>query len=58
VNGVPSVGALANGNYNALGHRMKDLPITKDRILGVLACRGLGDLDPLLHSADRRGKPA
>jgi putative selenate reductase molybdopterin-binding subunit len=34
---VPSVGAVANAIYNALGHRMKDLPITRDRILGVLA---------------------
>ena len=34
---VPSVGAVANAIYNALGHRMKDLPITRDRILSVLA---------------------
>jgi xanthine dehydrogenase YagR molybdenum-binding subunit len=34
---VPAVGAVANAIYNALGHRMKDLPITRDRILGVLA---------------------
>jgi CO/xanthine dehydrogenase Mo-binding subunit len=34
---VPSVGAVANAIYNALGHRMKDLPITRDGILGVLA---------------------
>ena len=34
---VPSVGAVANAIYNALGHRVKDLPITRDRILSVLA---------------------
>jgi len=34
---VRSVGAVANAIYNALGHRMKDLPITRDRILGVFA---------------------
>jgi putative selenate reductase molybdopterin-binding subunit len=34
---VPSVGAVANAIYNAIGHRMRDLPITRDRILGVLA---------------------
>ncbi len=33
---VPAVGAVANAVYNALGHRMKDLPITRDRILEVL----------------------
>lgn len=34
---VPAVGAVANAVYNALGHRMKDLPITRDKVLGVLA---------------------
>ncbi|MBZ5577217.1 MAG: molybdopterin-dependent oxidoreductase [Acidobacteriia bacterium] len=34
---VPAVGAVANAVFNALGHRMKDLPITRDKILGVLA---------------------
>jgi xanthine dehydrogenase molybdenum-binding subunit len=33
---VPAVGAVANAIYNALGIRMKDLPITRDKILGVL----------------------
>jgi xanthine dehydrogenase YagR molybdenum-binding subunit len=34
---VPAVAAVGNAIFNALGHRMKDLPITRDRILGVLA---------------------
>ncbi len=29
--------AVANAIFNAIGHRMKDLPITRDKILGVLA---------------------
>ena len=33
---VPAVGAVANAVFNAIGHRMKDLPITRDKILGVL----------------------
>ena len=33
---VPAVGAVANALFNALGHRMKDLPITRDKILGAL----------------------
>ena len=28
--------AVANAIFNAIGHRMKDLPITRDRILGAL----------------------
>src|SRR4030095_11835194 len=34
---VPAVAAVANAVYNAIGRRMKDLPITRDKILGVLA---------------------
>jgi CO/xanthine dehydrogenase Mo-binding subunit len=33
---VPAVAAVANAAFNALGHRMKDLPITRDKVLGVL----------------------
>ena len=29
--------AVANAIYNTIGHRMKDLPITRERILGALA---------------------
>jgi len=29
--------AIANAVFNAIGHRMKDLPITRDKILEVLA---------------------
>jgi len=34
---VPAVGAVANAVFNATGHRMKDLPITRDKILGSLS---------------------
>jgi CO/xanthine dehydrogenase Mo-binding subunit/aerobic-type carbon monoxide dehydrogenase small subunit (CoxS/CutS family) len=34
---VPAVGAVANAIFNALGHRMKDLPITRDKVLGAVA---------------------
>jgi xanthine dehydrogenase YagR molybdenum-binding subunit len=34
---VPAVAAVANAVFNALGRRMKDLPITRDKILGALA---------------------
>jgi CO/xanthine dehydrogenase Mo-binding subunit/aerobic-type carbon monoxide dehydrogenase small subunit (CoxS/CutS family) len=34
---VPAVAAVANAIFNAIGRRMKDLPITRDRILGALA---------------------
>jgi xanthine dehydrogenase YagR molybdenum-binding subunit len=34
---IPSVGAIANAIFNATGKRIKDLPITRDKILGVLA---------------------
>ncbi len=32
---VPGVAAVANAIFNATGHRMKDLPITRDKIIGV-----------------------
>ena len=34
---IPSVAAVANAIFNAIGRRIKDLPITRDKILGVLA---------------------
>ncbi len=34
---VPAVAAVANAVHNAVGKRMKDLPITRDKILGALA---------------------
>ena len=34
---IPSVAAVANAIYNAIGKRIKDLPITRDKLLGVLA---------------------
>jgi putative selenate reductase molybdopterin-binding subunit len=34
---VPAVAAVGNAVFNALGKRVKDLPITRDKILGVQA---------------------
>ncbi len=34
---IPSPAAVANAIYNAIGKRVKDLPVTRDKILGVLA---------------------
>ena len=34
---VPAVAAVANAIYNAIGVRMRDLPITRDKILTALA---------------------
>jgi xanthine dehydrogenase YagR molybdenum-binding subunit len=34
---VPAVAAVGNAIFNAIGKRMKDLPITKDKIIGALA---------------------
>ena len=34
---IPSVAAVANAFFNATGKRVRDLPITRDKVLGVLA---------------------
>ena len=34
---IPSPAAIANAVFNAIGRRIKDLPITRDKILGALA---------------------
>jgi xanthine dehydrogenase molybdenum-binding subunit len=34
---VPAVAAVGNAVFNAIGRRIKDLPITRDKVLGVLA---------------------
>ena len=34
---IPSVGAVANAIFNATGKRIKDLPITREKLLEVLA---------------------
>jgi len=34
---IPSPAAVANAIHNAIGKRVKDLPITREKILGVLA---------------------
>ena len=31
---IPSVAAIANAIFNATGHRIKDLPITREKLLG------------------------
>jgi putative selenate reductase molybdopterin-binding subunit len=37
---VPSPAAVANAVFNAIGVRMKDLPITREKIVGALALAG------------------
>jgi CO/xanthine dehydrogenase Mo-binding subunit/aerobic-type carbon monoxide dehydrogenase small subunit (CoxS/CutS family) len=37
---VPAPAAVANAVANAIGHRMKDLPITRDKIVAALAGTG------------------
>jgi xanthine dehydrogenase YagR molybdenum-binding subunit len=39
---VPSTGAIANAVFNACGVRIRDLPITPDKILMALAAKGVG----------------
>jgi len=34
---IPAVAAVANAFFNATGKRIKDLPLTRDKVLGVLA---------------------
>jgi xanthine dehydrogenase YagR molybdenum-binding subunit len=34
---VLAPGAIANAVFNAIGRRVKDLPITRDKVIGVLA---------------------
>ena len=34
---TPAPAAIANAIFNATGHRFKDLPITRDKIVGALA---------------------
>ena len=34
---IPTVAAVANAVHNAIGKRIKSLPITRDKVLGVLA---------------------
>jgi CO/xanthine dehydrogenase Mo-binding subunit len=34
---VPSPAAVANAVANAIGHRMKDLPITREKLVAALA---------------------
>ena len=34
---VPVVGAVANAVFNAIGKRIKELPITRDKIIGAVS---------------------
>jgi CO/xanthine dehydrogenase Mo-binding subunit len=34
---IQTPAAVSNAIFNAIGRRMKDLPITRDKILGALA---------------------
>ena len=34
---IPSVAAIANAIFNAIGKRIKDLPITREKLIGALA---------------------
>ena len=34
---IPAVAAVANAFFNATGRRVKSLPMTRDKVLGVLA---------------------
>lgn len=34
---IPTAGAIANAVYNAIGIRMRELPITPDKVLNALA---------------------
>jgi len=34
---VPAVAAVGNAIFNAIGRRMKDLPIRRSRILGAVS---------------------
>jgi CO/xanthine dehydrogenase Mo-binding subunit len=36
---IPTVAAVANAIYNSIGVRMRDLPITRERILQALGAR-------------------
>ena len=37
---IPTAGAIANAVYNAIGVRIRDLPITPDKVLNALAEKG------------------
>jgi xanthine dehydrogenase YagR molybdenum-binding subunit len=39
---VPTSGAIANAVYNAIGVRMRELPITPDKVLYALASQSKG----------------
>ena len=37
---VPAVAAVGNAVFNAIGVRMRDLPITRDKIIAAVGARG------------------
>ena len=42
---IPTAGAIANAIYNAIGVRIRSLPITQDKILTALAKKQEGDIE-------------
>jgi len=40
---VPSAPAIANAIYDAVGIRIKDLPITPEKVLAALKAKHIGD---------------
>jgi len=53
---VPAVGAVANAVFNAIGRRMKDLPITRDKILGATALTKVASTRRVMPASARAGK--
>ncbi|MGC4076070.1 MAG: molybdopterin-dependent oxidoreductase [Rubrivivax sp.] len=52
---IPGVGAVANAVYNACGVRVRDLPITPDKILnGLYACAAKGRRDEPVRMGQRK----
>ncbi len=43
---IPAVAAVANAIFNATGSRMKDLPITRDKILGAMRMKTFANANP------------
>ena len=51
---ILSPAAVANAIFNAIGSRMKDLPITRDKILGALRMKDFANA----NAARRRSRPS
>ena len=63
---IPSVAAVANAIFNAIGRRMKDLPITRDKISGSTGMKAFSNANArdvkhavtLLQQAHQQGHTA